>query len=308
MTSRPVSHDDDDVERGLQFDLSTMLARRSVLKLLAGGSVGAALLAACSSDDAADTTSAAANAGDATAAGSATEPAVAATDATPTDTVAASTGASATADATSCALIPEETPGPFPGDGSNGPDVLAEPGVVRRDIRSSVGSATGTAEGVEVTVTFTILDTANGCAPLTGAAMYMWHCDREGRYSMYSDGVTGENYLRGVQAADAYGQLTFTTVFPGCYDGRWPHIHFEIYASVEEAVGAGSRLMTSQLAFDRSICEAVYATNGYESSVSNLSRLSIETDNIFADGVDQQLATVAGTVGGGLTATLTITV
>ena len=31
----------------------------------------------------------------------------------------------------------------------------------------------------------------------------MWHCDREGGYSLYSDGVTEENYLRGVQITDA---------------------------------------------------------------------------------------------------------
>ena len=74
-----------------------------------------------------------------------------------------------------------------------------EDGVVRSDLRSSFGSSTTTAGGVPLTISLTVTDTANGCGPYAGAEVYLWHCDREGRYSMYSDGVTGENYLRGVQ-------------------------------------------------------------------------------------------------------------
>ena len=62
------------------------------------------------------------------------------------------TGATASADAASCEVIPEETAGPFPGDGSNGPDVLSQSGVVRKDIRSSFGSSTTVAEGVPLTI------------------------------------------------------------------------------------------------------------------------------------------------------------
>src|SRR4029453_4456490 len=59
----------------------------------------------------------------------------------------------------------------------------------------------------------------SGGKPFAGTAVYVWHCDREGRYSLYSEGVTGENYLRGVQVADASGKVRFTSVFPACYDG-----------------------------------------------------------------------------------------
>ena len=59
-----------------------------------------------------------------------------------------------------CAVIPEETAGPFPGDGSNGPNVLAQSGVVRSDIRSSFGSSTTVAEGVPLTIELTIQDAA----------------------------------------------------------------------------------------------------------------------------------------------------
>lgn len=88
--------------------------------------------------------------------------------------------------ADSCSTIPEETAGPFPGDGSNGPNALTERGIVRSDIRSSFGSAASEAEGVLLTIELTIVDTAAGCAAFEGVAVYLWHCDREGRYSMYS--------------------------------------------------------------------------------------------------------------------------
>ena len=175
---------------------------------------------------------------------------------------------------------------------------------MRGDIRSSIGDASGVAEGVPLTVDLTVTDTAAGCVPLAGAAVYIWHCDREGRYSMYSEGAENENYLRGVQEADADGRVTFTSIFPACYMGRWPHIHFEVYASVEDATGGGEPIATSQLAFPQDVCETVYATDGYDQSVANLAQVSLESDMVFADGVGQQLAEMAGTVEAGYTATL----
>ena len=103
--------------------------------------------------------------------------------------------------------------------------------------------------------------------------MYLWHCDRPGRYSLYSSGVTNQNYLRGVQEADASGRVTFTTVFPGCYAGRWPHIHFEVFPSLSAATNVGNKVATSQIALPKDACDAVYATSGYESSVRNLAQV-----------------------------------
>lgn len=203
--------------------------------------------------------------------------------------------------------IPEETAGPFPGDGSNGPNVLHASGVVRSDIRSSFGSSTTRAAGVALAVTFRVLDAASE-APLKGAAVYAWHCDREGRYSLYSEGVTDENYLRGVQVADSNGLLTFRTVYPGCYPGRWPHIHFEVYPSLRAASRGGRRLTTSQLALPEAASKTVYATRGYRASASNISRLSLATDMVFRDGWKQQLATVTGTPDSGLRAELKVAV
>jgi protocatechuate 3,4-dioxygenase beta subunit len=228
-----------------------------------------------------------------------------------TDGAAASstTGADGTGASAGCTPIPDETAGPYPGDGSNGPDVRTMDGVVRQDIRTSVGSASGTAEGVPLTIDLTVLDAASGCAPLPGAAVYLWHCDRDGGYSMYSSGIEDETYLRGVQVADDAGALRFASIFPGAYDGRWPHVHFEVYPSVEAATsGTGEILVTSQLALPDDVCDVVYATTGYEASARNIDRTSLDADMVFADGHDQQLATVTATVADGLVASLTLAV
>ena len=91
--------------------------------------------------------------------------------------------------------VPDETGGPFPGDGSNGIDVLDDSGIVRSDIRSSFGSSTTTADGVPLTIRLTVRDASTGDA-MAGAAVYLWHCDRDGSYSLYSQGVENENYSR----------------------------------------------------------------------------------------------------------------
>ncbi len=203
--------------------------------------------------------------------------------------------------------IPEETAGPYPGDGSNGPDVLSESGVVRSDITGSFGSASGVAEGVPLTLRFRVYDlTGDDVEILAGAAVYAWHCDRDGSYSMYDGDAVAENYLRGVQESDADGWVEFTTIFPGCYAGRWPHVHFEVYESLDAATSVSNKLRTSQLAFPEDVCTEVYATSGYESSVSNLSGVSLDSDGIFSDGYSLQMATMKGSAASGLTATLNV--
>jgi len=204
------------------------------------------------------------------------------------------------------AAIPEETAGPFPGDGSNGPDALAMDGIVRRDLTTSLHGS-GVATGVPFTVELTITDADSG-EPLPGAAVYAWHCDKDGRYSMYSEGVTAETWLRGVQEAADDGTLAFDTVFPGVYPGRWPHVHFEVYGSLDEATGAGSPLATSQLALPQDVCTAVYAEPGYENSASTFSGTSISDDMVFADGAGRQTPSTSGDPEGGLTGRLTVPV
>jgi protocatechuate 3,4-dioxygenase beta subunit len=208
----------------------------------------------------------------------------------------------------SCTQVPEETAGPYPGDGTNGANALALTGIVRRDIRSSLAGASGVAEGVPLTVTLTIVDGQNGCQPIAGYAVYLWHCDRGGNYSMYSAAVVNESYLRGVQETDANGQVTFTTIFPGCYSGRWPHIHFEVYPSLAVATSGNNKAATSQLALPEDACVDTYATEGYEASVNNLASISLETDNVFSDGAELETPTISGSVDAGFVAQLRVTV
>lgn len=263
----PPNHD-----RGLVYDLGT-LHRRRFLGLFTAA--GLAAVAGCTADNAAPRT-------------------------TSTSTT------SSTPSTTDVDEIPQETAGPYPGDGSNGPNVLTESGIVRQDITRSFGSASGVATGVPLTVELTVLD-ADKDTPLQGAAVYLWHCDAEGRYSLYSDGATNENYLRGVQAADSSGKVTFTSIFPAAYRGRWPHIHFEVYSGLDEATAAGQITRTSQLALPEDVCTTVYATQGYDGSAENLRQTSLDSDNVFGDddGV-HQLATVSGDVSSGFVARLTV--
>lgn len=210
---------------------------------------------------------------------------------------------------TPTAVVPTETAGPFPGDGSNGPDVLDDAGIVRHDIRRSFGSSRTSAKGVPLRVNLTITRKAKDYAPLTGAAVYLWHADQLGRYSMYSQGVTDENYLRGIARTNANGTAWFDTIFPAAYDGRWPHIHFEVYSSVAKAVAGGPIVKTSQIALPQAVCKKVYATSGYTGSSTNLARTSLAQDMVFGDDrAIHQLATVTGSTGKGYVANLTIAV
>ncbi|MCI9870044.1 intradiol ring-cleavage dioxygenase [Arthrobacter humicola] len=286
-------------DRGLEFDLSTLVSRRSLGMFLGAGT--AAALAACSPGGTSGTGSSSTSAAG-TPAATAAAPSAAATSASATPTL--------TRAIAECGVeIPQETAGPYPGDGSNGPNVLEASGVVRQDITSSFGTSTSTAEGVPLTVTLTLLDNANGCTPLAGAAVYAWHCDREGKYSMYDSGLQNENYLRGVQEADANGQVTFKTIYPGAYNGRWPHIHFEVFESMNNATAAGQVLAVSQIALTEAACKQVYASAGYESSAQNFPRTTLKSDNVFGnDGGIYQLATITGSVAAGYAAGLNVTV
>jgi protocatechuate 3,4-dioxygenase beta subunit len=204
------------------------------------------------------------------------------------------------------AEIPDETSGPFPGDGSNGPDALTESGVVRSDITKSFGGASGVAEGVPTTLEMKLLDVAAGGKPLAGAAVYVWHCTMDGQYSLYEGSVARENFLRGVQPSDGGGTVTFNSIYPGAYSGRWPHIHFEVYESLGAATSAGSKLKISQIALPKDACERVYGAAGYEESASNLSQLSIDSDMVFGDGYASQLAKASGSVDDGMRLTLNV--
>lgn len=285
----------DDHDLGLSHDLPRISARQGLgrRRLLAafGGVGAAAALAACGTDSTTSTL----DVGDRPSGG-------------PGGAPPAGMGGDSSVEVAD-GEIPEETAGPYPGDGSNGVNVLAESGIVRSDITGSFGDATGVADGVPVTVRMRVYDlSGEDVTPLEGAAIYLWHCDAQGGYSMYSEAVADENYLRGVQVADADGRVEFTSVFPGCYAGRWPHMHFEVYESEAAATSYTAKMRTSQLALPQETCEQVYADARYAGSAENLAGVSLDSDGIFADGYSLQMAAVSGSLEEGYTLDLNVPV
>ncbi len=284
---RPLANPAEDIyDQGLAFDIETLLDRRRMLKLIGftGLSAGLVALAGCA-------------------------PSAGASSGASASATSAASAAAASAAAADCAVIPEETAGPFPGDGSNGPDVLSQSGVVRKDIRSSFGDYSGTAAGVPLTIKLAIQDAADGCAPIAKAAVYVWHCDRDGNYSLYSQAAASQNYLRGVQEAGDDGIVTFTSIFPACYSGRWPHIHFEVYRNLAAATDDANKIATSQIALPKATCDTVYATAGYEQSVRNMQQVSLQSDMVFGDdGGVHEIGTISGSTEGGYTVMLAVPV
>lgn len=212
-----------------------------------------------------------------------------------------------------CVALPWETNGPYPADGTNVKagqvvNALIEEGVIRRDLRPSFGALTPVADGLPLDLELTLV-AADGCTPLAGYAIYIWHCDTTGLYSLYD--TPEANYLRGVGVADALGKVRFTTIFPGCYDGRWPHIHFEVFKTVEAAVSGEASVLTAQIALPEAEAAAVYAADGrYANGTRNLGRISIASDNVFGDNseaeIAQQTLALAGDASSGYTGTVTI--
>ena len=67
---------------------------------------------------------------------------------------------------------------------------------------------------------------------LENAIVDVWHADAGGDYSGVGS-LQGETFLRGIQTTDANGDAAFTTIFPGWYRGRAPHIHFKVRSSAD---------------------------------------------------------------------------
>lgn len=300
-------HGVEDHDRGLAFDLEVisrqLMDRRRALAMFAG--VGTtALLAGCGGGGTSGTASSASSSSTSTTG----------TTTTTGSTTTTSTTTTSTASTGQCIADPTETAGPYPADGTNSAsgstnNVLTSSGIVRSDIRASFISSTAVAQGVLTTITLTLVNVNNSCAALSGYAIYLWHCDIDGNYSLYS--VPAQSYLRGVQVTNGSGQVTFTTIFPACYSGRYPHMHFEVFSSLSAATSGRAALLTSQLAMPRDVCTTVYSTaSGYSSSVSRLSAVTTSNDGVFGDNSSAQIAAMtpafSGSVSAGYAATATI--
>lgn len=178
-----------------------------------------------------------------------------------------------------CAVTPSETVGPFPS--------LTD--LIRSDIREGKSGAT-------LTLAITVVNSSNNCSPVANANVEIWQCDAAGNYSQYGT-QTAQTYLRGIQTTNGDGQVTFTTVYPGWYQGRATHIHVEVVRN-----GVSSKV--TQIAFPESVNAAVYATGVYASRGSNPTANA--RDGIFADSLDSEMASVSGDATNGFTATFRV--
>jgi protocatechuate 3,4-dioxygenase beta subunit len=199
-----------------------------------------------------------------------------------TTTTTGTTGASASTTVSTneaCATTPSETAGPYPSIVS----------IVRSDIREN-------RPGVPLTLALKVVNVNNGCAAVSGANVEIWHCDVSGNYSEYGSQTT-QTYLRGIQTTDASGQVSFTTIYPGWYQGRATHIHIEVKVNSRS-------VKVTQIAFPESINNTVYASSVYASRGANpTSNLS---DGIFADSLASELVTPVGDPASGYSASCQI--
>jgi len=190
-----------------------------------------------------------------------------------------------------CALIPTETQGPYPLLA-----ILSNTAMVRSDITEGK-------TGVPLTLTLTLENLNDGCAPIANAAVYIWHCDKDGGYSGYSSTANGnhagETFLRGIQVSDSAGQVRFTTIYPGWYTGRITHIHAQVYLNDQLTVTA---TLTTQFAFPTAVTSAVYASTLYAAHGQNSSVTSFSADNVFSDGTSLQMLMIGGDVASGYAA------
>lgn len=195
-----------------------------------------------------------------------------------TTATTATTGGTGTTGST-CAVSPSETIGPYPS--------LTD--LIRSDIRED-------RQGTPLQLTISVVNVAGGCAPLENVAVEIWQCDVAGTYSQYGT-QTARTYLRGIQATNAAGEVTFTTLYPGWYQGRATHIHVEV-------ARAGQSLKVSQIAFPEDVSAIVHTQGVYASRGANPT--TNLRDGIFADSLASEMATVSGSPGSGYTGTFRI--
>lgn len=295
MTYEPHDHD-----RGLEHDLKLMctraLGRRNAFGIFASAAV-AAVVAGCGDSGTSSTTSSTGTGSTGTG-----------------STGTGSTGSGSTGASSACVAAPAETNGPYPSDGSNTANgtisnILTQTGVMRADIRSSFGATTTQAQGVTLTLRIKIVNVNNSCAALAGYAIYIWHCDKDGRYSIYD--LPNENYLRGVGVTDTNGEVTFTTIYPGAYAGRYPHIHFEVFNQLSRATTYLNRTITSQFAMPAAANSEVYNNDSrYAASVRNYAGSTTSNDNVFGDNSAAQVTAMTpvltGSPSAGYSGTVTV--
>ena len=144
----------------------------------------------------------------------------------------------------SCTLTPASVPGPF----------YFDPKLQRADITEGN-------PGAPLRLRFLVMDSAN-CAPLPGARLDVWQTRADGYYSGYPGqgdkrniDTSGRTFMRGTQIADARGEATFRSIYPGWYRGRTVHVHFKIIIDDKD-------LLTGQMYFPDALSQYIFANVG----------------------------------------------
>jgi protocatechuate 3,4-dioxygenase beta subunit len=197
----------------------------------------------------------------------------------PTSPSSTSTSSSTTSTNAACSVTPTETVGPYPS--------LTD--LFRSDIRENK-------QGTVLTLTIKVVNTSAACAAVPNANVEIWHVDAAGSYSQYGTQTT-QTYLRGIQTTNSNGEVTFTTIYPGWYQGRATHIHAEV------TINGVSRKVT-QIAFPEAVNNTVHASGVYASRGTN--PMSNVSDGIFADSLGSELVTPSGSASAGYAANFQI--
>jgi protocatechuate 3,4-dioxygenase beta subunit len=161
--------------------------------------------------------------------------------------------------------------------------------MIRSDVREN-------RPGTTLTLTIKVVNVASACAAVAGADVEIWHCDVAGDYSQYGS-QTAATFLRGIQTTNAAGEVTFTTIYPGWYQGRATHIHVEVTMG-------GRSIKVTQMAFPESISNTVHTSGVYASRGTN--PMSNQSDGIFSDSLSSELVTPVGSPSSGYTATFQV--
>jgi protocatechuate 3,4-dioxygenase beta subunit len=124
---------------------------------------------------------------------------------------------------------------------------------------------------------------------------------------LYSDSTDpgfntiGKKFLRGYQKTDANGAATFTTIYPGWYQGRAVHLHFKLRTNPGSQSG---HEFTSQLFFDDTLTDKVHAQQPYASKGPRT--LRNDGDSVYQNGGNQLLLQLSDDGSGGYTGTFTV--
>ncbi|RLN72862.1 hypothetical protein BBJ28_00013154 [Nothophytophthora sp. Chile5] len=168
-------------------------------------------------------------------------------------------------DAVKCVLAPETTQTSYYVSGE----------VYRQEIAEDQA-------GISLTTELQFIDVST-CAPVSNLWVEYWHSNALGVYSGAIGSEPGESndtanvdttFLRGLVQTDTYGLAGFTSVFPGHYAGRAPHI--DIVGTYDgkllnnNTYSGGLRVHVGEIFFDQDLITQVESTEAYAANTQAL--------------------------------------